>query len=137
MDLVAIEAALQAALVLRTPTFQPGARGREKINALEDYMLASASINGDLVEARHWLREIEQKLRDDWDHMQGWEVALTVPASRATKPQIQHAKITVSPQMFEAGRKATRLRESVVDQIARLEREERVMSRVYTMISGA
>lgn len=136
MDLVAIEAALQTALVLRTPTFPPGARGREKINALEDYMLASASINGDLVEARHWLREIEQKLRDDWESLDGWQVALTGLVSKATKPQIQRAKITVAPQTFEAGRKATRLRESVVDQIARLEREERVMSRVYTMISG-
>lgn len=137
MDLDAIEAALTHALALRTPLFEPGTSGRVRIAALEDYMLASAHANGDLVEARHWLRETEERLRDEWNNLEGWEVALKgTTRSRATKTDIQQAKIKASPQLFEAGRKATRLRESVVDQIARLEREEKVLSRVYAMISG-
>ena len=66
----------------------------------------------------------------------GWEVALKRPRDRATKAEIEEAKVKVAPQVYAAGREAKQLLDSVDDQISRFEREERVASRAYTMMSG-
>lgn len=137
MDLEQIEAVLMVALKLRSPHFAPGHPPRSKIAELEDYLLRSASVNGELVEALHWCREAGVALGDAWEQLEGWEVALRRPRAKATRQEIQAAKMRTSPQLYEAGRKARRLRESLVDQIARLEREERVVSRAYTMVTGS
>lgn len=136
MTLEQIEEALTGALRLRSPVFEPGTAPRAKVSAIEDHMLLSANVNGDLVAARHWLRMLEAKLGDEWEAMTGWEVALRKARNRASKAEINEAKIATAPAKFQAGRKARRLRESVDDQIVRLEREERVCSRAYTMLSG-
>lgn len=136
MDLPDIEAVLEAALPLRSPVFQPGDTARKKIGELEDYMLKTAHVTGGLVEAKHWLAAVEERLSEEWDALQGWEVALKRPRAKATKQEITVAKMQSAPQLYEAGRKARRLRVSVVDQITRLEREGDRMSRAYTMLSG-
>jgi hypothetical protein len=139
VDLEQIEEILLAALKLRSPCFtaRSGITVREKIAELEDYLLKGAHVNGELVEVRHWLREVEEDLTDQWDGLVGWEINLgSAKVINATKQQILAAKIAAAPQLYAALRKARRLRESVVDQITRLEREEKVMSRAYTMISG-
>lgn len=135
MTLEEIRAALDAALPLRFPNVKQMG-GAAKVEALEDHMLACAILSGDLVEARHWLRKLEQDLRDQWDNLTGWEVAIKRPRDRVTKVEIEQAKISVAPTLYSAGREAKLLRESVDDQIARLERDERVASRSYTMLSG-
>lgn len=138
MNLAEIEDVLNRALPMRVPGGPTlGTSARERIAALEDYLLASAHINGELVEARHWLRELESTLTDQWEHLEGWEVGLRRPRAKATKQDIQEAKVRSSPGIFEAGRKARRLRESVVDQIARFEREATIVSRAYTIITGS
>lgn len=136
MTLEEIEAALAAALSLRSPILAPDDSGRRKIEVLQNYMLLTAHVSGDLVEAKHWLAALIDRLAGQWESLAGWEVALKRPRAKATKAEIDQAKIVVEPQLYAAGRKARALRESVVDQIARLEREERVMSRAYTMLSG-
>lgn len=137
MDLEQIREALTSALELRSPRFSPEERPATKIAALEDYMLLSAHVNGDLVAARHWLRTLIDALAEEWERLQGWEVAVgNKPRARLTTADIQRAKIQIAPSKFEAGREAKRLMASINDQIARLEREERVCSRAYTMISG-
>lgn len=136
MTLDEIRDALNRSLPMRSPTFAEDTPGGEKVPVLENYMLAVAEINGELVEARHWLRLLIEKLGDDWEHLQGWEVALRKARARATKQDINAAKVQVAPQLFAAGREARRLRDSVDDQIARFEREERVVSRAYTMVTG-
>lgn len=135
MTLEEIRSTLDRALPMRFPKVDE-LRGVEKVAALEDHMLASAVISGDLVEARHWLRRLQQRLRDEWANLEGWEVALKRPRDRATKVEIEEAKVKVSPQLYAAGREAKSLLESVDDQISRFEREERVASRAYTMMSG-
>lgn len=137
MTLEQIEQVLADALKLRSPVFVGDVSGSGKVALLEDYMLKSANVNGGLVEARHWLRMIEAKLAEEWDSLQGWEVALKRPRAKATKQDVQAAKMVVAPQLFSAGRKAKRLRESVEDQISRLEREGKVCSRAYTMVTGS
>lgn len=135
MNLEQIREVVDRALPLRFPKVDE-LRGAEKVAALEDHMLASALISGDLVEARHWLRRLQETLRDEWAHLEGWEVALKRPRDRATKAEIEEAKVKVSPALYAAGREARQLLDSVDDQITRFEREERVASRAYTMMSG-
>lgn len=137
MTLDEIRGELARALPLRTPLFTDDTPPAQKVTALEDYMLTIAEVNGGLVEARHWLRELIEKLGDDWKNLQGWEVALRKPRARATKEDIQAAKVQVAPALYEAGREARKLKSSVEDQIARFEREERVVSRAYTLITGS
>lgn len=137
MTLEQIEAALDGALPLRIPRFEPGLAARNKVALLEDYMLTSAIANGDLVEARHWLRRLEQDLGDRWDRIEGWEVVAPSKArNKLTVADMERAKRIVEPALFDARRKAQGLRLSIDDQIVRLEREERVCSRAYTMIAG-
>lgn len=136
MTIEEIEKALSDALSLRSPTFTPDDSSRRKIEALEGYMLQAAQVTGELVEARHWLRLLEVQLADEWETLQGWEVGTSKPRARLTKQDIHEAKIKVAPAKYAAGRHAKMLRESVIDQINRLEREGDRMSRAYTMISG-
>lgn len=138
MHLEEIEGILAAALPMRTPSFPEGTRAAEKIPKLEDYMMASAQAAGELCEARHWLRLLDEKLRDDWTRVAGYEIALPSGKSRdrITKADVQAAKITVAPQLYDAGKRVVSLMASVEEQIARFEREEKVVSRCYTMITG-
>lgn len=136
MTLDEIRDTLSRALPMRSPIFPDDTPGGEKVPILENYMLAVAEINGELVEARHWLRLLIESLGEQWKNLQGWEVALRKARARATKEDIHAAKVVVSPQLYDAGREARRLKASVDDQIARFEREERVVSRAYTMVVG-
>lgn len=137
MTLADIEAALARALPFRVPRFEPGLGARQKVSQLEDFMLSSALVNGDLVEARHFLRLLEQDLSDRWDQVQGWEV-VAPPKARAklTVADIDRAKHAVEPTLWDARRKAQTLRLSVDDQITRMEADQRVASRAYSMLSG-
>lgn len=137
MSLDEIRDVLARALPMRSPTFPEDTPGGAKVPVLEDYMLAVAEINGELVEARHWLRLLIDSLGDQWKNLQGWEVALRKARNRATKEDIHAAKVQVAPSLYEAGREARTLKSSVDDQIARFEREERVVSRAYTMVTGS
>lgn len=137
MNLEEIEEALSVALPLRSPTFQPDDSARKKIGELEDYMLKSAQICGGLYEAKHWLVVVADRLASEWEHLDGWEYALRRPRAKATKAEVNAAKVKASPELYAAGRRARALRASVMDQITRLEREGDRMSRAYTMLSGS
>jgi hypothetical protein len=136
MTLEEIEGVLARALKLRSPVFQD-AEGAAKVSALEDFMLTSANVNGNLVEALYWVRQLEEKLADEVGGLAGWEVALKRPRAKASKVEINAAKLAVAPQLFAAGRKARGLRQGIEDQIGRLERAERAVSRAYSMATGS
>lgn len=137
MNLEEIEKVLAEALPLRSPMLDPTARPRERIGVLEAYMLRTANVSGALYEAKHWLIALEATLADEWKNLQGWEVALKRPRARATKAEIDAAKVQSSPLLWEQGRRTRQLRTSVVDQITRLEKEGDRMSRAYSMESGS
>ena len=136
MDLKEIESLLDDAMEMRVP--RETDRGRERIEALESYLLDVVYMNAELVEARHHLREATSALEAEWARLEGWEMHMgNKPRARWTKPEMQAAKLKANRPLYEAGRKAGRLRQSVDDQIERFEREERNISRLYTMISGS
>lgn len=136
MQLEEIEKALAEALPMRSPVRDPDGTARAHIERLEDYLLRSAQVNGNLAEASHWLRMVEAALSEQWDKLTGWEAALTKPRARWTKQDIHDAKVRVEPVRWAALQQARRLRLSIEEQMGRFEREERVMSRAYTMAAG-
>lgn len=137
MNLDAIQAALDEALPLRSPVYDPTKHPRERIVEMEAHMLKAAHVAGSLYEAKHWLLALEARLRDEWETLTGWDYALTRPRGKATKAEIDQAKAQAAPALFESGRRARHLRESVIDQIQRLEKEGDRMSRAYSMEAGS
>lgn len=142
MNLDEIRATIADALPLRVPRFTAETPPKERVGALEDYLLGSAYMRGELIEARHWLRELEDALRQQIGELEGWEVMLpgrgAKPAGNPSKAHIQEAKQRAAPALFAAGREARKLLASVDDQIDRFEFEDKfVISRAYTFISGS
>jgi hypothetical protein len=139
MTLEEIQQTIADALPMRVPHFDADTPPRERVSKLEDYLLASAEQRGALIEARHWLRELEDNLRDQIDSLQGWQAMLQgSPRKVRTKTEIQQAKQAAAPALFSAGRVARKLRGSVDDQIDRFAFEDQfVISRAYSMISGS
>jgi hypothetical protein len=132
-----IRGALAGALPLRPPTFN-GEGPREKVGALEDYLLGSAAAAAELEEALHWLEALVAHFATQIDQMTGYEVALPRKTrDRLTKDDILQAKRIVDATPFDAGAEAKQLRASVLRQIERLRFEAQwVISRAYTMIAG-
>jgi hypothetical protein len=139
MTLDEIRGVLAEAMAMRTPRKFTEQAPKERVGALEDYLLESAYQRGALIEARHWLRELEDRLRQEADELQGWQAMLAGSATKVrTKAEIQAAKETAAPALFAAGREARKLRGSVDDQIDRFAFEDQfVISRAYSMISGS
>lgn len=135
MDLPEIRKRLESALPLRIPLFDPNCPPREKISALEDYILKCAYHRGELEEALHWCLEAGKRLRGDWDQIQGYEVGLP---SRPTKEQIDQSKRVISPDVWKGLDEARTLTESIKRQITRLGGSDYdAASRTYTFISGS
>jgi hypothetical protein len=129
---------LHRALPMRPPKFEPGTSGREKVSAIEDYLLESAYIHAELEEALHWLTALVEHFKEQIDAMQGWEVGLpSKPRDKITRQDVLTAKRKLNPTPFEIGGDARRTRDSVLRQIARFEYDTTVISRAYSVISGA
>jgi hypothetical protein len=140
MTIEEIRQTIADALPLRVPRFATDTPTRERVSALEDYLLTSAYQLGALVEARHWLRLLEDRLSREVDLLQGWEAMLPSKGAKATytKTEIAAAKRASAPQLFAAGRECRQLRGSVDDQIERFKFEDQfVISRAYSIISGS
>lgn len=138
MTIEEIEAALAKALPLRPPTFSDDYHPNVKIAALEDYMLQAAWHAAELEEALHWLVKLVEHFRKQVEEMTGYEVALPTGkrAERITKEDVLSAKRQLNPVVFDAGGHARMLRDSIRRQIDRFDREEKIISRAYTLISG-
>jgi hypothetical protein len=140
MDIDEIKAAINDALPLRPPKWDKldPPHPREKIELLEDYLLRSAYAQAELEEALHWLTGLVEHFKDKVAAIEGYEVALpNKRGDRLTQADINAAKRTVSPEVFECGAEARLLRETVLRQIERFRFEAQwVASRAYSMISG-
>jgi hypothetical protein len=139
MQLEEIRIILADALPLRVPQFEPETPPKERVRLLEDYLMGSAFQRGALIETRHWLRLLEGQLGEQIDELDGWEPFLQLRSSKgASKSDILEAKGRANPGLFAALGECRRLRGSVDDQIDRFAFEdEKVISRCYSMISGA
>lgn len=114
----------------------PNAQPRERIEALEDFILKTAWHRGELEEALYWVMEAGKVLRRDWDAIRGHEVA--VRGSRATKEQIDLAKAELAPDTWAGLQEARFLVDALKRQIQRLGGSDYdAASRAYTLLNGS
>jgi hypothetical protein len=135
-----IRLVLAQALTMRSPRFEDGTGAKEKISSLEDYLLESAYMQGELEEAYHYLTYSIAHLKREIEEMTGYEAALpSRPAGRHTQADHLAAKRIAAPATFEAGAEARQLMESVKRQIDRFRFEagQGPISRAYTLITGS
>jgi hypothetical protein len=131
-----IRATIEKSLPLRIPLFDPDTHPRVKMTALEDYILRTAHMRGELEEALHWAIEIGKQLRLDWDNHYGHQALLT---SKATQAQVIDAKRrTGAGPVWDGMQEAKALVESLERQIRRLGGSDYdAASRAYTLMSGS
>jgi hypothetical protein len=139
VDLDHIKGALAMAREMRSPKFSPATTAGEKISALEDYLLETAWMQGELEEALFWLDSLVSHYRHKATLITGYEVALpNKRRERITQADINTAKRTVDPETFELGEQVTQLRAQALRQIDRMRFEagQGPISRAYTMVTG-
>jgi hypothetical protein len=131
---------------LRMPRFKvdpndpmASTRPGEKIEQLESYLLEVAYARGEAEEARLYAHAAVKRLTEEWDHIEGWEAFFGTPenAAKATQPQVKEAKRQIRPELFDSIETGVYLVKRLTDQIKRLEKDEDVASRAYTLISGS
>ena len=107
---------------------------REKIAELEDFLLATARWRSFLEEARLYMKQAHRDLQRKWDHMTGWE-----PHRRKGEKSVasvEDAKRAKDPDLYDSIQTADALVRDLSDQIRRLEHDDEVASRAYTLVTG-
>jgi hypothetical protein len=146
MDLEQIEQTAFQVATLRMPKFvydindpMRSTRPGEKIERLESYILDVAYARGDAEQARLYAYAAVRRLTNEWDHLEGWEEVFGDPAkaAKATQPQIKEAKRQIRPDLFDGIEHGLYLVKRLSEQIKRLEKDEDVASRAYTLVSNA
>lgn len=110
----------------------------QRIEALEDYLNDVAIALADLHEARLHAYAALEVLLDEWDDIEGWE-QIVRSSSRITQEDIRRAKKTLRRDLHDGIHAAKRLVARLDEQIARLGGmgEDKIVSRLYTLITGA
>jgi hypothetical protein len=130
-----IKRRLEAALPLRIPLKDPSASPRERVEALEDYLLKTAWHRAELEEALHWGIELGKTLKREWEAIQGWQATV---GRKATKDQVDRAKRDINPGLWDALEEARTLVQSLQRQISRFGGSDyEAVSRAYTMLTGS
>lgn len=136
--------ALYDAAKLRMPRFlgRLGENGEpmrvgpsEKIAELEDFLLATASWRSVLEEARLYMRQATRDLQRKWDHLIGWEENRR--EGEKSVASIEDAKRITDPDLYDSIQAGEALVRDLSDQIRRLEHDDEVASRAYTLITGS
>lgn len=108
----------------------------EKISQLESYLLLTAEARQLAESARIAASDSLFDLNREWDDLEGWEMYLNGSTSKATGPQIEAAKRRVSPALHSKRQRLDWLVRRFSEQVRRLEQDDEVASRVYTLIVG-
>lgn len=127
-----LPAALNTSIGLRVPVFERGTAPRTRIEALEEYLLLSANVQGDLTEERlDWLSRLVP-LQDRWDHLEGWEEL----KQTRTEGGVRDAKRRVDPDLYDEIQDHQWMVKRLTEEIDRMERDATKVSRAYTMLTG-
>lgn len=129
---------LDTASQLRMPDVRE-MRPAEKVSALEDYLIETAVVEGEVSEIR---LTAQRQLRDAekaWAAISGWEVNLKRPskAGDATGPEIDRAKAILQPDLWAVVEECRWLVPRCNEAIARTTNEAKRASRLYTFITGS
>lgn len=107
----------------------------EKIAQLESYLLLTAEARQEAHLAKLIVQEALDLLQAQWDAIEGWEIELPSNSKR-TGPEVVEAKRRTNPDLYGSIQTAKRLIDRLTDQIKRLEKDDGVSSRAYTLITG-
>lgn len=130
MTLEEMRTVVAISVAMRIPRFAQGQRPTNKIERLEDYLLACAHMRGDLEEARIWASRLLCRIEDEWDDEDDATLAKTAYARN-------QAKRAVRPDLYGALQDARQLKQDIDRQIGRLTHDESTSSRAYTFITGS
>jgi len=108
---------------------------RIKIEVLEAHLLYTARARGILEEARLAMEDRYEEIDDTWRKLTGYEMYLNGKPKSQT--DIDEAKRQVDPNLFGERRLIMKLLRQVGNQIRRLEKDDAVASRSYTMLTGS
>lgn len=106
-----------------------------KIEVLEAHLLYTARGRGILEEARLALEDQYEVIDEQWRNTTGYEMYLN--GKPKSQEDINEAKRQVNPTLFGERRLCIKLLRQVGNQIRRLEKDDAVASRSYTMLTGS
>lgn len=135
MNVDEVRKALFAVATIRFPNLTELDGNTAKVSALEDYLTLTAISRGQLEEARLWMHEALRTVMEQWDDIEGWEVQAPSHARR-TQDDIRRAKKVCRPDLYSGITNGKHLIARLSDQIRRLEKDDEVASRQYTIITG-
>jgi hypothetical protein len=107
----------------------------QKIEQLESYLLLTAEGRQEAHLAKLIVQEALDVLQEEWDQIEGWEIELHSNSKR-TGPEVVEAKRRTNPGLYGSIQTAKRLIDRLGEQIKRLEKDDGVSSRAYTLITG-
>lgn len=140
MNTEEIQKALKDAIEQRVPRIDPNIPMRQRIEAMENYMVETAYHRGQLEEAFYWTDEAYKVLKREWDDIQGWEPFLSKQqrsGSGPTQDAIRLAKKNINRDLHDSIQESKRIMEALGRQIRRLEFDYNTLSRVYTLMTGS
>lgn len=137
MTLDEIRTVLHSAAKVAMPRFTEDMSGRERVEALEDYLNLTAVTRAELDHARLYAHGALKDLGDEWDAIQGWGMHLS-GNGRHTQADVTAAKAEIRPDLHSAMKEAKWLVDRITEQIDRLSHmgDDQVASRIYSLISG-
>jgi hypothetical protein len=118
---------------LKMPTFDSTYSPGAKIEKIEDYLLNTAAMRSELEEARLYMHEATFKLKQQYKDMTGWEVHM---GKMQTEEAVKRAKRIADTPLCQGIDEGEELIKRLSDQIRRLEHDDEVASRAYTLITG-
>lgn len=107
-----------------------------KIEQLESYLLETATARQEAHFAKLLVQEALDVLQGEWDDIEGWEVELP-SGSRRTQADVVEAKRRTRPDLYGSIQTGKRLVDRLTEQIKRLEKDDAVSSRAYTLMTGS
>lgn len=130
-----LPACLSTSLGLRIPVFARDTPPRQKIDALEEYLLLSAFTQGELSEERFDWKARLVPLEAEWEHIPDHEWQ----AHRRTRTEtaVKHAKRIARPKLYDEIQDVEWMVKRLTEEMDRMERDATKVSRVYTFITGS
>lgn len=139
MNITEIRQHLFDASKLRMPRFDDRDTSGMRTEKLENYLLLTSRVRGDLEEGRLYMQQALRDLDIQWKNLTGWELFAPAETKARTGPAIERAKRMVDPAIADGIDEAKWLIARLTEQINRLSHmgDDQVASRIYTLIAGS
>lgn len=135
-DATPIPTPLERCAKLRFPKPGRDEHPREKIAALEDYLVETAIVEGEVQELRLSAYRELAACEAAWSAISGWESHLRRPGKTPTIAERDEAKARIDPDTARLLRDAKWTVTRCNEAIERLDRETKRVSRLYAFITG-